>query len=153
MAGYFLPYTLSKRALIRSGFGIPRPGVGVETSNLLTCSRSPAKCCPTLDPVVRLGGDRGGDMAVDSSWRPDSSREKGIKASALDWSIRTDAIHPTNFSDFPAEPDDEYITVVKLTSLVWVISRTELLDTVGQRLYAQTFSVMKPCQPWRCTTC
>ncbi|HEX8594302.1 MAG TPA: amino acid ABC transporter permease/ATP-binding protein [Pseudomonas sp.] len=37
---------------------------------------------------------------------------------------------------------NEYITVVKLTSLVSVISLTELL-TVGQRLYAQNFLVME----------
>ncbi len=37
---------------------------------------------------------------------------------------------------------NEYITVVKLTSLISVISLTELL-TVGQRLYAQNFLVME----------
>ncbi len=37
---------------------------------------------------------------------------------------------------------NEYITVVKLTSLVSVISLTEIL-TVGQRLYAQNFLVME----------
>ncbi len=37
---------------------------------------------------------------------------------------------------------NEYITVVKLTSLISVISLTELL-TIGQRLYAQNFLVME----------
>ena len=37
---------------------------------------------------------------------------------------------------------NEYITVVKLTSLISVISLTEIL-TVGQRLYAQNFLVME----------
>ena len=37
---------------------------------------------------------------------------------------------------------NEYITVVKLTSLVSVISLTEIL-TIGQRLYAQNFLVME----------
>lgn len=37
---------------------------------------------------------------------------------------------------------NEYITVVKLTSIISVISLTELL-TVGQRLYAQNFLVME----------
>ncbi|MGQ1887828.1 amino acid ABC transporter permease/ATP-binding protein [Serratia marcescens] len=37
---------------------------------------------------------------------------------------------------------NEYITIVKLTSLISVISLTEIL-TVGQRLYAQNFLVME----------
>ena len=80
---------------------------------------------------------RGGLIAVPKGQR-EAARALGISAIGAQRLI----VVPQAFRISLPTMTNEYVTIVKLTSLVSVISLTELL-MVGQRLYAQNFLVME----------
>ncbi|RFO96638.1 amino acid ABC transporter permease/ATP-binding protein [Rhodoferax lacus] len=80
---------------------------------------------------------RGGLMSVSKG-----QREAGRALGLGYWGIQARIVVPQAFRIALPTLVNEYVTVIKLTSLVSVISLPELLMT-GQRLYSQNFLVME----------
>jgi polar amino acid transport system permease protein len=80
---------------------------------------------------------RGGLISVSKGQR-EAGRALGLNF----WGLQTRIVVPQAFRISLPTLVNEYVTVIKLTSLVSVISLPELLMT-GQRLYAQNFLVME----------
>ena len=80
---------------------------------------------------------RGGLMSVSKG-----QREAGSALGLGYWGIQRRIVVPQAFRIALPTLVNEYVTVIKLTSLVSVISLPELLMT-GQRLYSQNFLVME----------
>lgn len=80
---------------------------------------------------------RGGLLAVPKG-QNEAARALGIRYSGIQWLI----IIPQAIRVALPTLANEFITIVKLSSLVSVISLTEIL-MVGQRLYSQNFLVME----------
>jgi polar amino acid transport system permease protein len=80
---------------------------------------------------------RGGLLAVPKG-QLEAGRALGIRYVGTQWHI----VLPQAFRVSLPSLANEYVTIVKLTSLVSVISLTEIL-TVGERLYTQNFRVLE----------
>lgn len=80
---------------------------------------------------------RGGIMAVPKG-QLEAGRALGIRYLGRQWHI----VVPQALRVALPSLANEYVTIVKLTSLVSVISLTEIL-TVGERLYTQNFKVLE----------
>jgi len=80
---------------------------------------------------------RGGLLSIPKGQR-EAARALGLRYSGIQWRI----IIPQAIRVSLPSLANEYISIVKLSSLVSVISLTEIL-MVGQRLYSQNFLVME----------